>query len=110
MRRDSTRRNSRQRWSPRSLSATRLLRSKVCIAPPLRLLTPVRLVRAWSDGQPVDVPPPAVERTDDRADDSPPDLGHEDVGGACGDRPPQVVGGVRYARRGLGLPPEFEDC
>src|SRR5262249_49899734 len=37
------------------------------------------------------------------------DLGHEDVGGACGDRPPQVVGGVRYARRGFGLPPEFED-
>src|SRR5262245_10263658 len=59
---------------------------------------------------PVDVAPPAVERPDDRADDSAPDLGHEDVCGAVGDGPPQVVGGVRHAGRGVGLPPKFEDA
>ena len=38
-----------------------------------------------------------------------PDLGHEDVSEAVGDDPPQVVGGVGHAGRGVGLPPEFED-
>src|SRR5262245_53206652 len=47
MLRDGTRKNSRQRWSPRSLSATRLFRMKVCIVSPLRVLTLVRLVRVW---------------------------------------------------------------
>jgi hypothetical protein len=61
------------------------------------------------DSQPVDVTPPAVERPDDRADDVAPDLGHEDVSGACGDGPPQVVGIVSHAGRGVGLLPEFED-
>src|SRR5262249_15827817 len=59
--------------------------------------------------QSVDVPPPAVKRPDDRADDSAPDFGHKDVGRAFGDGPPKVVGGVGHAGRGVGLPPQVDD-
>src|SRR5262249_3479001 len=44
--------------------------------------------------QPVDVPPPAVERPDDRADQPVFDFGNENVGGAFDDGSPQVIGGV----------------
>ena len=62
------------------------------------------------DGQPVDVPSPAVERPDDRTNDSPFGLGYQDVGLVFDNGWPEVVGGVGHARRGVGLPPEFEDC
>src|SRR4051794_23836523 len=67
--------------------------------------TPRRRQSGWTEG----VAPPAVERADDRTDDLSLDFAHEDAGGACGNGPPQVLGGVGDAGRGFSPPPKFED-
>jgi hypothetical protein len=61
------------------------------------------------NGQPINVGSPAVERSNDRTDDSAPCLGHEYDGGAVCNGPSQVFGGVSDAGSGTGLTPKFED-
>lgn len=61
------------------------------------------------DRQPVDVPPPAVERTDDRADQPPSGLGNENVSGAFEDCSLEVFRCVRDAGCRIGLPPELQN-
>src|SRR5262249_48307762 len=60
--------------------------------------------------QSVDVTPPTIESADDRADDSAPDLGHENVGRAFGNGPPQIIGSIGHTGSGTGMSPEFQNA
>src|SRR5262249_30956064 len=65
--------------------------------------------RVGMDREPVDIPPPAVERADDRSDDASVDFGKQYGRGTIGNSPPQIGARVRDAGRRFGRAPQLQN-